>query len=107
VKFAGHAVRLGYQGIDYMRTGRIPVPMPEDQRERIVAIRTGLVPLAEVIQEIEHLQGTLTNEMKFDRVPEEPDTATVERFLVEQYLEAWGVPLAKAVSDIRKVVSGA
>jgi hypothetical protein len=88
-KFAGHAVRLGHQGIDYMQTGRIPVPMPEHQRDRILAIRRGEVPLREIIQEIEELKHVLVDEMSAPAIPEKPDSERVEKFLVEEYLAHW------------------
>src|SRR2546423_1793482 len=44
-KFAGHVLRLGYQGVEFLESGRITLPMPEPQRQRVLAVRRGEVPL--------------------------------------------------------------
>ncbi len=54
-KFAMH---LGYQGMEYLRTGRLTLPMTTG-REHCVDVRLGGVPLAEVIRSIEELETEL------------------------------------------------
>ena len=49
-----HAARLGYQGIELLETGRLTLPMPEPERSRVMAIRTGgAVAFEEAIAEID------------------------------------------------------
>jgi len=40
-KYAMHAARLGYQGIELLETGNLTLPMPEPERSRVMAIRKG------------------------------------------------------------------
>jgi predicted nucleotidyltransferase len=40
-KYAAHVIRLGYQGIQYMREGRLTLPMDLNLAQEIVALRTG------------------------------------------------------------------
>jgi len=48
-KYAGHLIRLGYQGVEFMRSGVITLPMPQEQRDLVVAIRTGQVKVNDVL----------------------------------------------------------
>jgi uncharacterized protein len=47
-----HALRLGLQGIEFLTTGRITLPVPEPDRRYLRAVRRGDVPLAEVLEAI-------------------------------------------------------
>jgi len=105
-KFAMHAVRLGYQGIEYLETGRLSLPM-DAGREYCMAVRLGQVPLSEVVGVLEDLerkicvltygqevvpesaaarrdytQGTST-------LPARADRQKLDELLVEIYTEAW------------------
>jgi hypothetical protein len=40
-KYAMHAARLGYQGLELLETGQLTLPMPQPERSRVMAIRTG------------------------------------------------------------------
>jgi hypothetical protein len=40
-KFAAHMVRLGFQGIELLKTGRLTLPMPEETRGIVRCIRRG------------------------------------------------------------------
>ena len=54
-----HAVRLGYQGIELLETGRVTLPMPEPERSRVMAVRLGERSFDEVIAEIDEVEGRL------------------------------------------------
>src|SRR5215471_117062 len=40
-KYAMHAARLGYQGLELLESGRLTLPMPEPERLRVMANRLG------------------------------------------------------------------
>src|SRR6185312_26759 len=40
-KYAMHAARLGFQGVELLETGFLTLPMPEPERSRVMAIRAG------------------------------------------------------------------
>ena len=105
-KFAMHAVRLGYQGIEYLETGRLTLPMNAG-REYCMAVRLGQVPLAEVIGVLEDLEtkicvltygqetvpDTATGRRDYSTgtstLPARADRQRLDELLVEIYTEAW------------------
>jgi predicted nucleotidyltransferase len=89
-KYAMHVVRLGRQGIELMQTGRLTLPMAEPDRSRIMAIRTGEVSEADVVAEVEQVEAEMVSAIEGSALPEEPDRATIDAFLVDAYREAWG-----------------
>ncbi|MGB1275278.1 MAG: DNA polymerase beta superfamily protein, partial [Nannocystaceae bacterium] len=58
-KYAGHILRLGYQGIELAETGKLTLPMPEPQRAHIVSVRTGGVSERDVLNEATRLEERL------------------------------------------------
>src|SRR5262245_58584570 len=58
-KYAMHAARLGYQGLELLETGRLTLPMREPERSRVMAIRTGARTFEEAIDEIESAESAL------------------------------------------------
>jgi predicted nucleotidyltransferase len=89
-KYAMHAVRLGYQGVELLETGRLTLPMPEPTRSRVMAVRLGERSFDEVIAEIDEVQGRLTTALELTALPDEPDREAVDTFLVDAYRRAWG-----------------
>ncbi len=85
-----HAARLGYRGLELLETGRLTLPMPEPERSRVMAIRTGERTFEEAIAEIDEVERRLAAALERTVLPLEPDRAAVDRFLVEAYRCAWG-----------------
>lgn len=88
-KYAMHAARLGYQGIELLETGRLTLPLPEPERSRVMAIRTGERTFDEAIAEIDEVERRLADALERTRLPAEPDGAAVNGFLVDAYRRAW------------------
>lgn len=88
-KYAMHAVRLGLQGIEFLTTGRISLPVPEPHRAYLRAIRRGEVPLAEVLDAISSAETQLTQLRQTTSVPEQPDRGWVDDWLHRSYLNFW------------------
>ena len=89
-KYAMHAARLGYQGIELVETGRLTLPMREAERSRVMAIRTGARSFEEALAEIDEVERQLAAALERSALPAAPDSAAVDRFLVEAYRRAWG-----------------
>jgi uncharacterized protein len=89
-KYAMHAIRLGYQGVELLETGRLTLPMPEPTRSRVMAVRLGERSFDEVIAEIDEVQRRLTTALEQTALPDEPDRAAVDTFLVDAYRRGWG-----------------
>jgi hypothetical protein len=88
-KYAMHAARLGYQGLELVETGALTLPMPEPERSRVMSIRTGERSYDDAIAEIEDVEARLAEALERTVLPPQPDRAAVDRFLVESYRRAW------------------
>lgn len=72
-KFAGHAVRLGHQGIELALDHRLSLPMEQWQREMVVDIRTGKWTKEEVQDYVVAQVETLENLLGHTSLPENPN----------------------------------
>jgi uncharacterized protein len=90
VKFAAHALRLAYQGYEICLTGRLSLPLPEDPRAHVLAVKRGEVPRQEVSRAIVELtqitKGVLENGTP---LPDSPDWAKIGEFSVDAHLVHW------------------
>ena len=105
-KFAMHAVRLGFQGVEYLETGRLTLPMAKG-RDYCMSVRLGKVTLKEVVGTIEKLEreicvltygrSTLPDTAQLRRdfsrgaspLQDRADPARIDRLLVSIYRDAW------------------
>lgn len=88
-KYAGHLLRLGYQGIELAETGRLTLPMKEPERSHIVDVRVGKHTETEVLDEARGLEKKLLDLRDAKRLPP-PDRDAVERFVIDTYLRRHG-----------------
>jgi uncharacterized protein len=91
-KYAMHMLRLGYQGRELLETGRISLPMREEERRRVFAVRSGEVPFNDVLTEIGELEQALEDLCETSPLPVEPDGEAVNSFLVRAYERWWSAP---------------
>jgi uncharacterized protein len=89
-KFAMHALRLGVQGVEFLTTGRITLPIPEPDLSRLRAVRRGEVALAEVIEAVERAERRLVELREDSGLPEQPDRTWVDAWLHRSHLAYWG-----------------
>jgi hypothetical protein len=93
VKYASHALRLAYQGLEIARDGRLTLPMPEPQRERVLRVKRGEVPaMADVLAEIEGLQSQIEQVLAAGQtpLPVEPDWAVISAWSIHAHRQHWG-----------------
>lgn len=88
-KFAMHALRLGYQGIELLTTGRITLPVPEPELSQLRAIRRGEVALPDVLAAIDEAEQRLIALRGSADLPDEPDRAWADAWLHRSYLAYW------------------
>jgi len=88
-KYAAHVVRLGLQGEELLRTGRISLPMPEADRALTLKVRTGRFSLAEVSELISEAEHRLGDAFATSPLPEQPDISNVEQWMLTVYLGHW------------------
>jgi hypothetical protein len=84
-----HAARLGYQGIELLEKGLVTLPMPEPERSRVMAIRTGDRSFDEAVAEIEEVEARLRAALEQTDLPATPDRVAVDDFLVHAYRRGW------------------
>jgi predicted nucleotidyltransferase len=89
-KYAMHAVRLGYQGLELLETGRLTLPIAEPTRSRVMDVRLGKSTFDEVIAEIDDLEQRLASALANTTLPPAPNRDAVDAFLVDAYRRAWG-----------------
>jgi len=89
VKYAGHMLRLGYQGVEFLSSGQITLPMPHEARERVLSVRRGEVALTDVLTETGYLETELRDLSTESPLPPTPDVATVEDWMLSVYFESW------------------
>lgn len=88
-KYAGHMLRLAFQGVEYMETGRLVLPMAEPARSRVLDVRQGRVSLPDVVAETRSLEDRLKALAETSPLPPEPNTAVVNEWMLDTYLDWW------------------
>jgi predicted nucleotidyltransferase len=88
-KYAMHMLRLGHQGVEFLETGRLTLPMCEPVRSHLMDIRRGRSNLAEVLAECTELEVRLSVLLDSSPLPPEPNIDRVERFVMDTYTAAW------------------
>jgi len=88
-KYAMHALRIAYQGIELLSTGRITLPVPEPERSELRSVRAGELPLEDVLERIDAATVQLEELSADTSLPARPDVARVDEFLVRTYRAAW------------------
>jgi hypothetical protein len=88
-KYAMHALRLGLQGVELLRTGRITLPVPQPHGDYLRSIRRGEIPLAEVIDAVETAEHDLERLRDSTSIPPQPDRRWVDGWLHRSHLAYW------------------
>lgn len=90
-KYAGHIIRLGYQGLELMTTGCMSLPMREEEREDVLRVRTGKWTLEQTLTRAGELERDLRDSLDTGPLPENPDEDAINAFLQDAYLRSWAV----------------
>lgn len=88
-KYAMHLIRLGLQGIELLQTGRLTLPLGEEQRRLLMAIRTGEWSLDRLVDLSERVEAELVSAYHSSRLPESPNIGSIETWLQKLYLHWW------------------
>jgi predicted nucleotidyltransferase len=88
-KYAMHLCRLGYQGLEFVQTGRLTLPMAEPQRTWLYRLRQGEVSLSEMQARADEIETALEAAIASSPLPEEPDVAAVEAWMQSAYRRVW------------------
>ena len=88
-KYAMHMLRLGHQGVEFLESGRLTLPMRDPVRTHLMDVRRGRSKLAHVLQECTELELRLSALLDSSPLPPDPDFHTVESFVMDIYASAW------------------
>lgn len=82
-KALSHAVRVGTQAIELLRTGHVTFPLPN--RDHVLDIKLGRLPYQDVSREIEGLLVAVEEEAARSSLPDQPDHKWIESFVADVY----------------------
>lgn len=88
-KYAYHILRLGLQGIELMRTGKLQLPMSEKDREFLLDVRTGKYTFNQVLTSAGEFEVQLKEEIELSHLQTEADRPVIEDFIQRVYLDRW------------------
>lgn len=88
-KYAMHMLRLGYQGIELLMTGKIQLPMCNNHREILMSVRNGKQTIEYCYKESELLEELLKHQITHSDLPDQPDRDYIEKWLVKLYKDVW------------------
>ena len=86
-KFAMHALRLGYEGIELLAHRRLTLPVGEPNLTTLRAVRSGKINEAGALKLIENAEIQLRELV--ERCTWEPDNGAIERFMVCSHMRHW------------------
>jgi hypothetical protein len=101
-KFAMHAARLGFEGIEYLTEGRLTLPVAEPNLTTLRAIRHGEKSLAEVLEIIDGTEAELARHVELCRW--EADFDAINAFMVRAHHDHWATRFSSRVE--RSAVDG-
>jgi predicted nucleotidyltransferase len=93
VKYASHALRLAYQGLEIIRDGQLTLPMPDRERERVLRVKRGDVSeIADVLRETSGVQAQIEELLASGRtpLPAEPDLGVISEWSADAHRRHWG-----------------
>ncbi|GEE02801.1 hypothetical protein nbrc107696_32470 [Gordonia spumicola] len=92
VKYGSHALRLAYQGHEMTATGHLSLPMPDEQRARVLAVKRGEIPREEVSAEVGRLEREVRDLLDTERspLPARVDLDAVNAWSVDAHRRHWG-----------------
>jgi len=89
-KYAMHMTRLGFQGVEFLKTGRMTLPMAEPVRSWIRSIRVGGVTEQDVLTRVGELELELKDLIDGpSAIPQKANADPVWQFVRERYMEFW------------------
>lgn len=88
-KYAMHMLRLGFQGVEFLETGRLTLPMPEEERAFVYDVRCGEVSLNDTLTRAGELERRVEDLLDTSPLPAKPDHDRVNEWLVDAYRTKW------------------
>jgi len=90
-KYAMHMLRLGFQGVELLTTGRLSLPMQEPERSYLLDVRRGKVSEQDCLTRAGMLERELSDLATSSPLPEEPEEERLEQWVLDAYRRRWRV----------------
>jgi predicted nucleotidyltransferase len=88
-KFAGHTLRLAYQGLMAASTGTIPMPLEAPMARFILDVRQGKYSAADVAEAYQGIVAQAESALAASELPDKPDDRWLAEWLSEVQLATW------------------
>lgn len=88
-KYAMHALRLGIQGCELLRTGHLSLPMEGHDQQDVMKVRRGETSFHSALRWMELLETDLVRLLDTSTLPDQPDRAGIDRLLLDLYMARW------------------
>ncbi len=85
-KALSHAIRVAWEAIDLLQTGKIVFPLAD--AEHILAVKRGVIPYDKVAEEIEDLLVATEQAAAKSTLRDEPDYEWIDALVAREYLKA-------------------
>lgn len=89
-KFAMHMVRIAVQGLALLRTGDMPVPVPEPDLTWLQELRRGEHTKEEALARAEKLEKQIGEAVERSPLPEYPNMAEIDNWVISVHRRHWG-----------------
>jgi predicted nucleotidyltransferase len=96
-KYAMHLLRLAYQGRELAVSGKITLPLPTEIRNELLDVRGGGWTMQGVLDLAELWESEMKGAFDTSELPDEPDYAAIERFMLTCYIRRWSAD--RSVAD--------
>ena len=90
-KYAMHTLRLGFQGVELLTTGRLSLPMREPARSFLLDVRRGKVNEQDCLTRAGELEQEITDLADTSLLPDEPNERRVEEWVFDAYRRRWAL----------------
>lgn len=88
-KYMSHIIRLGFMGIEYLNYGMLSFPMQLEALDVCKAIRRGEMDQNDALSLAGRLELELKDAITSSPLPDEPDEAKVNKFVLDSYAAWW------------------
>jgi hypothetical protein len=88
-KFAMHAARLGFQGIELVSSWRLRLPIEGEPAEWLRAVRRGSIPYDQWLARVRELDLQLEVLESDESLPAGPDRDWIDQWTISAHMRAW------------------
>jgi len=96
-KYASHALRLGLQGLELMRTGRLTLPLTGSMLQTCMEVKRGQVGFPEALRRVDSVRSQLHSAMEATKNTQfpgallpGPNMVVINDWMVHAHEEHWG-----------------